>query len=183
MKFTLFTKVIDEETFTFRESPQEIIRRLRNLNEVSYEFNCEDEGIACRCSARGKIFAGFYTRTRNNPHYSGRLNNIYYVRGEVVSAGNQTVVKIYSVYSWLGLLLQILCTIISILIFGAFFLTILLSDSDSASRILAAGVFACVVIGICCYSLISRLSGYHMNIELLKEEVRKRLDAVRRWEE
>lgn len=183
MKFTLFTKVIDEENFTFRESPQEVIRRLRSLNEVSYKFDCEDEGIACRCSTRGKIFAGFYTRTRNNPHYSGRLNNIYYICGEVVSAGNRTMVKIYSVYSWLGVLIQIFFAIISILIFGGFFLMILLSESDSALRILAAGVFACVVIGICCYSLISRLSSYHVNIELLKEEVRKRMDAVRRWEE
>ena len=60
---------------------------------------------------------------------------------------------------------------------------ILLSEFDSALRILAAGVFACVIIGVSCYSLISRLSSYNVNIELLKEEVRKRLDAVRRWEE
>ncbi len=183
MKFTLFTKIIDEETFAFRESPQEVIRRLRGFGELSYESRYGGEEIACRCSSKGKIFAGFCTVNRNGQYYSGRLNNIYYIRGEVVPSGNQTMVKIYSVYSWLGLLLQVLCTIISILIFGAFFLMILLSEFDSALRILAAGVFACVIIGVSCYSLISRLSSYNVNIELLKEEVRKRLDAVRRWEE
>lgn len=178
MKSTYFTKIIDETTIEVDDSRQGTIDKLRQQNGVCYSTDGNQTELRFNCSKRGKISID------NN--LSGRSIDgcrFYYVVGEVLSEKNKTVVKIYSIYrkdEWIFRILAILIYLVTIMLY-------FLIKLKSGSTISAADIFGVLLLGVIMtifvFSSTKELEHRDTDLALMRDEVVKRVEAIKRWDD
>lgn len=178
MKSNIFRQRFDEVTIEVEDSYQGTIDKLRGQMGVCSELDGENDPLLFTCSKKGKLRVDNYYY---GPKNSSRFRS-YYVDGKVLEENGKTVVKIYSVHSnfnslsffgtmAVGLIVAVLC--------------VLLFFTDASGELLTD---LCVILGgLFCFCLILFfvLGGEYGRTDLdqMKQEAIKRVEAIKRWGE
>lgn len=187
MKSNFLREVLDEEILELDIDCQEAIRRFRAQSEESYEADKRGVNLFFQCSPKGKLYVGYSSfNYRQNLYIKSRClerSKIYYVRGEVLPANHKTFVKIYSVYSRLDIFWMIFLTAVFI-IFAACYIWFgdVLNDFLIIKACLIAVILGGVPIGAVAYTVKRVLSNKNEILELMKNEIKRRVENVKRWD-
>lgn len=179
MKSTIFNKIIDKIEIEVKANYDITIERLKaqqgicretDSRQIPLEFLCHDDGRVCVCN---------YSRYRRRRDY----NRLYSVIGEVISEEGKTKVIIYSLYSRINFILSIIAAVLflpSILIHVLFAYT---ADAAPSAKTLYAIAFGIVSIVLFPWNRTKQIKNKNSDLEIMKNEIIKRVKAVDKWDD
>ena len=170
MKSTLFTKIIDETTYEVCGTREDVIDKLRQLQGVCRETISDDRKIEFYCSKKGNIsISNPYNKYIENQHSTELF-------GKVVSENNKTYIKIYVTYNKFTNFLKKSICLIDVLVAV---LAMIFVDKPYSFIVL----FICFIFFV--YNLIScnnEKDSAPFDSDILKQEIEKRIDALKNWD-
>lgn len=181
MKSTIFTKVIDKTTLEVNESFKDTIDKLRAQQGVCRETDTEGNKLEFSCSKRGKLMV---SNTREYGSSSRSANNrMYYVYGKVIRDDEKTKVAIYTVHDRTVIYSRYFSIIFDFLYL--IFTVIMLFLYKAAIKEIILMFLAVVTLSIFPIVFSSRLEQKYKekDIEIMKNEIIKRVEAIKRWDD
>ena len=173
MKSTFFNEILDETTIQVNDSYQDTINKLRLQNGLCRKTNFDEEKLRFKCSKKGKIIVD------NNSLLSYIGGYKYYAAGEVLVEDGKTVVKVYSINARYRVIFHSLIAVLLTLLFIASFSLFILNRSIlRLLKTLCVFIFAAVDI----WGVISEVRRIGVNLDLMKDEIIKRVEAINHWE-
>ena len=175
MKLPRYLKVLDKQVVELDMPLDIVLERIVELRGVCREEDSMQKALVFFCDQKGR-FAVSNPVSRNN-------ERSYYIRGEIFAEDGKTKVAIYSVhdryttvFKWLAFLL---------LFAGWIFYACLLFSTGvplEKKQLLELLIFPVFVVIF--FALTFREKGNKtVDFNVMKEEVFKRLDAVKRWDD
>ncbi len=183
MKFSKSTEIIDKQIIEVRETREKTIERLIEQRGMCRESDSQGTPLGFTCTEDGEL-AVYNAVSRR----SGNRDRMYSVRGEVFSENGKTKVAIYTLHhrsarwgKWI--------TLFSALIVWAFYILRALFwepevDTSVMTRYILVGSFVMVGIIIIAFSTNKKEGQYKtQDIDIMKNEIIKRIEAVERWDD
>ncbi len=166
---------MNEEFIEVNKSVNETIQYLCEQSGKCHTSTSNDIQMYFECAKNGKFVV-----TSSFGHSREGLCPIYHVYGRVISENNKTFVKITSVYKKSDILLR---SLLLILIVSLFILKICIEASLYILAIIASFFVLCIVI-IDYIKTTSIRKRYALEIvELMENEIKKRVQNIERWDE
>ena len=180
MKSTIFRKVINEEYIEVNKSVFETIKCLCEQSGESYNETPDGMNIHFECLKNGKC----YVRCGSNEGRSTKsMYQMYYVYGEVVSKDDKTYVKILSVYEKADFLMRIISSVLAFLFLPVYLIYQLIKGQFFLPATLA-GFAVLIVLAIDLIRSTSIRKNNHKEIiEILENEIKKRIKNIERWDD
>ncbi len=178
MKSTFLTEIIDEVTIEVDGSYSETINKLRLQTGVCYVTDSNNTELLFKCSKKGEM------SIENNVGKKNLLNGrAYYVIGKVLVENDKTIVKVYSIYSRFDLLSRFFAVAVYLITSLLYFIIKLKSGNPISDKniffALALGAFIAVI----SLSSTKEIHNNTSDLEIMKNEIIKRVEAIKRWED
>lgn len=188
MKSTLFTKVLDETVLELNVPVRETIQRLCAQSDICSETDSMQHPVSFRCNKKGKL------RISNLRYFAVRSSiaspdRAYYLKGQVVAEDGKTKIKIYSVYSRAVMAFRCIIPLLCLLAMAVYLLIGRWPLFSTPLDIKMFGFFLLLVlmfvatVAWCCWLTLTEKKNKDADFERMKDEVAKRVEAVRRWDE
>lgn len=187
MEFTFYKPISDEETIEIEDTRTGTIQKLRRLPVTCRESGKDGEVMSFDCSRRGDILVRNYRPIRAR-RWTYRQYSPYCVRGKVLTENRKTVIKIYAAYSRQRPIYRLMGTFaiatVCILFILALWLSGILSERISLSGDILLATMYMLIFAMLEYAcLLGTKEVATNNLDFQREEVRKRVEAVNRWDE
>ncbi len=184
MKSTKLIEILDEELIEVNKSVPETIQCLQEQTGLCRSTSPDGSRMFFKCSEKGKLFVaienGGTARSRAN---TMGFYQFYYVYGNVISQDNKTYVKITTVYKKSDILKYCLLLAFIILLLPVLILYILLNIGVNIIA-LAAVTGAHIISTICLITSFSkRKNNRPKMIEIMKNEMKRRVQNIARWDD
>ena len=180
MKSNIFIKVLDEATIEVDVNYNDMLYRLRCLQGWCRDIDEISASLAFLCNKWGRM------RVDNIPNRTRRdSDNLfvrrYYVKGRVINKNGKTVIKIYSVHNRLREFSSYFVFLLTLLILAVFgVLKLYTMQPFSYREIILAGLLLTASL-IPIFITTHEDDNYVEILEKLKNEMLKRIEAARRW--
>lgn len=182
MKSTFFTKIIDTTEIEVKADYNVTIERLKiqqgkcretDSRHINLEFMCHDDGRFCVCNC---------SRHKKRREF----NRLYSVIGQVETEQDKTKVKIYSLYNrwyhidqiFTAILFPLLVLSVGIKFYSEYFIEY---------GFTSVPIFLVIYLLLCIYLFPSKIFKEKRNktkdLEIMKNEIIKRVKAVDKWED
>ncbi len=177
MKSTIFAKIIDETTIEVQESFDVTVERLMQQQGICRVTDSYGRDLEFLCNKKGRVRVCHYSLRRERREY----NRIYCVVGQVITEDNKTKVKIYSVHNRGYIVASIITIILNVLFVPLYILAISTSYYTPSKKDILIAILL-ILAPVYSMHLISEEKGnkYH-NLEIMKNEIIKRVKAVDKW--
>lgn len=183
MKFSKSTEIIDKQVIDVRETREKTIERLMAQRGRCRESDSQGTPLGFACTEEGE-FAIYNSVSRR----SGNRVRMYSVCGEVFSENGKTKVAIYAVHHRPARRGKWVTLFATLIIWGWSVLQALFSppeaDTSVLTRYILVGSLVMVGIIIIAFTTNRKEEQFRTrDIEIMKNEVIKRIEAVERWDE
>ena len=175
----IFRKILNEELIEVNKSQSETIRCLCEQNGVKSPF--DGLRIYFYCTPKGKIDVR-YRVGYDNRRIKTHVLDVYKVNGKVISDSDKTFVKFTSVYDKTALFLYVLLLTVALVV-----LPVSLLSRVSFQGLFAPAVTACILTliavgieGVVLYKI--KKNGKKL-VELIEEELKRRVRNISRWDD
>ena len=178
MRSTGFIKILDETILESGQSFDTTIDRLMALQGECYQKDSQNEPLAFLCTKKGKLRVGaLYSR-----HRIASNHKTYYVRGQVFTENGKTKVAICTVHDRTAVFLRWFEVLVLVLVV-TFYLFI-----DFVTRMPALLLLIELILGVIfLIAMLTHNNAMQKNktadLEIMKSEVIRRVEAVKRWDE
>ncbi len=179
MKSTAFIKILDETIIETSESLDATIDRLMQQQGVCYQKDSQNNPLEFTCTQKGKLWVNSPYRRSNTIS----MHRAHYVRGEVfVAEDGKTKVSICTVHNRTAMFLRWFEVLLFMIV-----LTLYIS-LDFITRMPVQLLLLELILGIVLLIvLLANNNGERKNktadMEIMKSEIIRRVEAVKRWEE
>lgn len=183
MKFSKSTEIIDKQIIEVRETREKTIERLIEQRGRCRESDSQGTPLGFTCTEDGEL-AVYNAVSRR----SCNRDRMYSVRGEVFSENGKTKVAIYTVHRRPARWGKWVTLFAALIIWGWYILQALFSppeaDTSVLTRYILVGSLVTVGIIIAAFSTNKKEEQFRaQDIEIMKNEVIRRIEAVERWDE
>lgn len=178
MKFYKGQQILEETVVYSPDTFSGTVEKLQAQSGVCYVTDSGKTSLEFSCTDKGDIFI-----TNNVSRKSDYYHREYYVRGEVTEENGRTAVKIYSVREKANVAYRYFSIILDAVFLAVYFIIKAvikapLSYVDMA--VVAVAVLFSVALG---RSTANESSNGPADLEIMKNEVIKRVEAIKRWDE
>lgn len=180
MKSNIFLKVIDQKILDVDQNFELVVNRLRLQEGICREKDSDGDRLQFTCSKKGK----FMVSNVRNSNRSRRIDNerIYFVSGNVIPDGAKTKIYIYTVkdctityFKWASLIGDIVWFFLSIFL-------MLFTDVSIDKKILIVSYIFILLLSV--FLALSNQQDYSKeDIDIMQNEVIKRVHALDRWDD
>lgn len=175
MKTTIFKEVLDETVIEVKGPIKEVIKKLRAQRGSSRERDSDRNELGFFCTKKGKIMV----LNSNNGRPNART---FYITGKVCEQDGKTVVKFYSVKNRETAFVIIMYALLVILV-GAYFVAKTVSEYE----IVPSDLLLIVPIVVLALTLFVPIKKAHKHkeadLEIMKQIVINRIEAIKRWDD
>ena len=174
MKSTFFNEILVETTMQVNDSYQGAINKLRLQNGRCSNRGKNGEFFRFKCSVKGKMTID------NDVPVIFVGGSKYYAAGEVLVEDKKTVVRVYSAHNRLRLAVRIFITFLFALLLIAGIQTYPFTNS----LLVAVLKILCIAVMLVCDIVMIVKEGRKKttDLELMKDEIIKRVEAINHWE-
>ncbi len=176
MKSNLFIKIIDETTLELDESLKTTIGRLMAQSGKCRETDKEGDSLFFDCTEKGKLIVKHFKYNNITSE-----KQIYYVRGEVFEENGKTKVAIYTVHDRTTVFFRWIEILLCVLMFVAHFLVLSIAEVPFEKQFLVLPTILIGTIVFHLYRTKNEKTYMPHNIDVMKNEIIKRVEAVKRW--
>lgn len=176
MKSNLFVKVLDETTLELDESLKTTIGRLMAQSGKCRETDKEGDSLFFDCTEKGRLIVkpiGYGRSAHSDP--------IYFVRGEVFEENGKTKVSIYTVHDRTAVFFRWIEILLCVLAIVAHFLVLSIAEVPFEKQFLVLPTILIGTIVFLLYRIKNEKTYMPHNIDIMKNEIIKRVEAVKRW--
>lgn len=179
MESNFYTKILDETILEVYEPIEETIDKLRAQAGKCRETDCYGQELEFICTKKGKIRVENLSAKNNHSETSSR---IYYVCGEVVEENEKTKVKIYSVHDKSTVIFRHCTIAIHLIVFAVYLFFVFSSQNISIKEIFGIFLFILLLLPINLLT-VKEKQNKNTDLEIMKNEIIKRVEAIKRWDE
>lgn len=184
MKSTRFIEILDEELVEVNKSVPKTIQCLQEQEGLCRSASPDNSRMFFECSDKGELSVAIENdgTARSRIHTRGMFQ-FYYVYGKVISQDNKTYVKITSLYKKLDILKCCFLLAFIILLLPLLILYVLLNIGFNILAL--AAVIMVYMISIICLinSFSKRKNNGPKMIEIMKNEMKRRVQNIARWDD
>ncbi|HIZ17407.1 MAG TPA: hypothetical protein H9675_07590 [Firmicutes bacterium] len=182
-------KIIDELTMEVDESYQETINKLRQQNGKCAVTDSNQRNLMFYCTKKGKmgiIETDYFGHRRfyiDHLWLSELRSRTYYVTGKVLTENGKTVVKIYSFYSRAFLSNRIFGILLNVVFIVFLFAILFLSGNPITVKDILIIIALGLIFSVFDFAIFKELKNKETDLEIMKNEIIKRVNAIKRWDD
>lgn len=178
MRSMFFRKILGETTMEVNESYQNPISKLllqrgkcsaTDSNQLRLRFKCSEKG---NIKVVNNILLPLFLKLR-----------IYYVAGQVLPENNKTVIKIYSVKNRIMFFVAILEIALLTIYAASNIFMIFLAGLQALAPAVLSFIISAVIDIIIARVYYNQIVNRKEDLEVMKKELIKRVEAIEHWEE
>lgn len=190
MKSTFFTKVLDETVLELDVPVGETIQKLCAQVDYNRSTDSLENPVIFRCDKKGRLrVEGWNTGYSKTSRSLSSPDRAYYLLGRVLEENGKTKIKVYAVHDRLMMFLRWITPLLCLLVVVAFLVIGREAFFSMPLDIKTLGFFLLLVLMFvadfvrCCWFTLKEKKNQTPDFELMKNEVVRKVEAVRRWDE
>lgn len=181
MKSTFFKEYFDEVILEVNDTYLGTINKLRAQQGICSEDDGSGDYLRFTCTQKGKLRVDRVDTEASRRPRNQYTYRTYYVEGKVVEASGKTLVKIYSVFDkWRFFFRYSMWSMF--LVFAVIYAILRISGGLPFSQ---QDILFCAVYGVLLAFgyFINRKQNERSDLDLMKNQVIKRVENIKRWDE
>lgn len=182
--FPCLDKVLDEQTFVIKTNLPTAIRRLQEMQGPCYQEDSQRNTLVFHCKNNGKFFLKnyHYRHGHRSSHPHPEEIRTYYMAGRVVCENGKTCVKVRTLKNRAAPFVHLLS-----LLPITMYLAILADTFLKAKAWHIVFVVALVLLAVYVWDILAHVTrernNKELDLEIMREEITRRIDAIDKWEE
>lgn len=175
MKKNFYTDIIDETVIELNENFEDTVSRLMAQQGVCRSTDSQDMGLVFYCDKKGRI------SIFNSAHRSDVSYRIYSVVGKVVSENGKTKVKIQTLHDRSTVIYRIITAVSYLILITIYIAFLFFNNSPITIReLIPIPIFIFLFFNVFFHSN-KETKNKAADIEIMKQEIINRVEAVKRW--
>lgn len=179
MKSNFYTEILDKTVLEVDELFEETIDKLQAQAGKCRETDCYGNELEFICTKKGKIRVENLNAKNSR---SEKASRIYYVCAEVVEENQKTKVEIYSVHDKSTVFFRHFTIALHLIVFAVYLLFIFSDKNILIKELLGIFLFILMLLPINLLT-VKEKQNKNADLEIMKNEIIKRVEAIKRWDE
>lgn len=177
MRSTIFTEILDKTTIEAKTDYQTTVKRLMMQRGFARNTDLKDCPMVFFCDKKGRL------NVDNNSGTRRRENRMFYVVGQVREENGKTLVDIYTARDKTAVGFRVACAITFLVALAADVYTMFLDGNNLIQKGALAVAFLLAAIVPLVVDTKNEKKSKDKDLDIMKQAVIDRVNAVDRWDE